>query len=294
MARYRLLAVDLDGTLLDTSRRVSDDDLRAVAAAADAGVFVAIVTGRRVPALLPYVAGLPVDPLIVANSGAIVKASRQGPVLRRRMLELDTASFVIELALARDMEPVVHDGPDGEGHLILRESARAHPTTARYLNQSLPTPEWVVAIRLARPPIQIGFTGSVDAIRAFEKELASELARRGTAVHFARTEYPLDRLALLDVLAPDATKSEGLRFVCAHLGIGLAETMAIGDNWNDLDMLEAAGLGVLMGNAAPELRALGFPETASNDEAGVARAIERYLLAGPDQEDRRKDKKIRG
>lgn len=278
MPRYRLLAVDLDGTLLSTKRRVSEQDLAALAAAKSAGVAIAIVTGRRFPALLPYVEPLAIDPLIVANSGAIVKASRKGPVLRRRLLDLETALAVLELADAHGMEPVVHDGPEGEGHLILREAARDQPTMARYLNQSLPQPLWVARIELARAPVQIGFTGKVETIRLFERRLAGELARRGARVHFARTEYPLEELALLDVLAPDATKSEGLRFLCEHFEISLAETMAVGDNWNDLDMLEAAGLGVVMANAAPELRALGFSVTASNDEAGVARAIERYLL----------------
>ena len=278
MSGYRLLAIDLDGTLLSTERRVSAGDRRALTEAARAGVSIAIVTGRRFPALLPYVTTLEVDPVIVANSGAIVKASREGPLLRRRLLDLETATAVLQLAAAHGMEPVVHDGPNGEGHLILQESARQQQTMARYLNQSLPRPRWVAAINLARDPVQIGFTGPVDAIRVFEKRLAGALAERGAAIHFARTEYPLEDLALLDVLAPDATKSDGLRFLCSHFGIDLSETMAIGDNWNDLDMLEAAGLGVVMANAAPELRALGFSETTSNDDGGVAHAIEKYLF----------------
>ncbi len=97
-------------------------------------------------------------------------------------------------------------------------------------------------------------------------------------MNLARTEYPDEDFALLDVLAEDATKSSALAFLSGKLGLAIEETMAIGDNWNDLDMLESAGLGVLMSNASEELRGRGFAETATNDESGVAEAIERYLL----------------
>lgn len=277
MPRYRLLAIDLDGTLLDSRREVPEENVRAIRSAKAAGVEIAIVTGRRFPALRRYVAPLGIDPFVVANSGALVRSGLSGGILRRRLLPIEVALRVLELAELAGMEPVVHDGPDAEGNLILRTSARGVRSMKRYLNQSYPEPQWVSTIRIEREPVQIGFTGTVSEVRELETTLREGLGELRAS--FARTEYPEERLALLDVLATSATKSQALEFLAETLGIDVLSTMAIGDNWNDLEMLERAGLGVLMANASSELKGRGLAETTSNDEAGVAFAIARYLLS---------------
>jgi HAD superfamily hydrolase (TIGR01484 family) len=276
--RYRLLAIDLDGTLLSSRREIPEENLLAIRVAAREGVAIAIVTGRRFPALRPYVEPLGIDCFIVANSGAIIRDGLSGPILLRRLLSLDTAIAVLELSLREQMEPILHDGPDAEGHLILRASARGLASLGRYLNKTSPPPRFVDAIELRRAPVQVGFTGSVEQIRSFEAEILATLRERGLAASLARTEYVEEDLALLDVLAAGATKSKALEFLCRRMGIGMESAMAIGDNWNDLEMLESAGLGVLMANAADELKRRRLALTLTNDEAGVAFAIRRYLL----------------
>jgi hydroxymethylpyrimidine pyrophosphatase-like HAD family hydrolase len=149
---------------------------------------------------------------------------------------------------------------------------------SRYLHQTSPPPSFLDSLSLDREPVQIGFTGGVEELRQFEKVLAAGLASSGHRASLARTEYPEEQLALLDVLGVDATKARALEFLASLLEIDLASTMAIGDNWNDLEMLERAGLGVIMRNADPELRSRGFAETGTNEECGVADAIEKYLL----------------
>lgn len=273
--QYRLIAVDLDGTLLSSTRTIAEQDARALARCVDRGAQVAIVTGRRFPAARPFIDQLPLTPFVVANSGAIIKRDSRGPILRRRLLALALAELVLEVAASAGVEPVVHDGPDAEGNLILREKARELPHVGRYLGQANPPPIWVRSIALERDPVQIGFASSVKEIRALATRLRAELDN----ITLARTEYPKDELALLDVLAVDASKSGALAFLSDYTGIGLHESIAIGDNWNDLDMLEAAGRGVIMANADDALKARGFAETKSNDQAGVAEAIRRYVLA---------------
>jgi hydroxymethylpyrimidine pyrophosphatase-like HAD family hydrolase len=99
------------------------------------------------------------------------------------------------------------------------------------------------------------------------------------SVRLLLTLYPRTDFALLDVLHPDASKGAGLAAVAAEQGLGREEVMAVGDNFNDLEMLEWAGTGVLMGNADPALAGRGrFHATATNDEDGVAAAIERFVL----------------
>jgi HAD superfamily hydrolase (TIGR01484 family) len=248
-------------------------------AASDIGTHVAVATGRRFPSAAKFLRTLGVDPFVIANTGAIVKDGLDGGVLRRRMLPIEIANETLGIAEREGAEPIVHDGPEAEGHLTLRDSARRIEAFARYLNETSPPPRWVPQIRLTQDPVQIGFAATVDEIRRLARTFASELGASLERVHLARTEYVNEDLALLDVLEAGATKSSALRFLCEHLGVERDETLAIGDNWNDVDMLEAAGLGVVMGNAADELHSRGFAKTSTNDEAGVARAVERFVLS---------------
>ena len=213
----------------------------------------------------------------MTNSGAITRQCPDGPILRRRLLPIQVATFVLGVAKNFNMEPLVHDGPEAQGYIFLSERTRSIPQIHRYLNEASP-PSWVTEVLLKRDPVQVGFTGTVDGIRKLETELRRKLEAGHQQVNLARTEYPDEDFALLDVLAEDATKSSALAFLSGKLGLAIEETMAIGDNWNDLDMLELAGLGVLMRNASEELRCRGFTETGTNDKSGVAEAIERYLL----------------
>ena len=286
---FRLVAVDLDGTLLSSTRDIAEENRQALAACVDAGVAVAIITGRRFPSARPYVAKLPIDPFVGANSGAIIKNGIAGRLLRVCLLPRDVAEAVLDIATEAGIEPIVHDGPNGEGHLILREDARVLPHVGRYLSQTIPPPIWVPSLVLERDPVQIGFAAELTEIREFTEHLTRALSV--ASVSIIKTEYPNEDLpiptricafdadcALLDVLAADANKASALKFLSTLMGVSMSETLAIGDNWNDLDMLEAAGLGVVMANAVEELIEKEFAQTATNDEAGVAKAIHRYVL----------------
>jgi len=279
-ADVALVAIDLDGTLLSSSGEIPEANRRAVSKCLELGVAVAIATGRRFPAAERFARALSGDIFVVANSGAIIKDSVDGSIIRRRLLPRRTAAAVIEIADTFGIEPVVHDGPQAEGNLLLRETAIGLPHLERYLHRTHPPPSVVPALRLARDPVQIGFAAGVTTSRAFVEALGPELDRRGMAASLMRTEYPREDLTLTDVLATAATKSSALTFLADHLGVPITQTLAIGDNWNDVDMLETAGRGVLMANASEELQARGFTPTESNDDDGVARALERHVLSG--------------
>jgi Cof subfamily protein (haloacid dehalogenase superfamily) len=277
MPRYDLLAIDLDGTLFDSTRKVSQENRHALSQVTHAGTRVAVVTGRRLPAALPSLEGLDIDPLLVFNSGALIKESFQGPILRRRFLPLETAEEVITLGRCIGAEPIVHDGPDGEGHIVIETSPNTKPSMAYYLEKATPPALRVADLTayLGRDPVQIGFVATVEEIRNIASSIESAL---GDKLKVARSEYPERDFALLDVLAPEATKAEALRFLAERYAVPREKTMAIGDNWNDLEMLEEAGFAVLMSNAPAELLARGFATTGTNDEAGVAKAIQMYAL----------------
>lgn len=277
MPLFELLAVDLDGTLLDSSRSVPARNRAALHRAHRTGIKLAVVTGRRLPAASSSLRDIDLELMLVLNGGALIRQGLEGPFLDRKLLPLEAAKQVMALGYEAGVEPVVHDGPSGEGNLIIRSAAASNPSLTSYLEKTAPAPRWVTHATeaLERDPVQIMFAATVEVIRSLAERIRRALL---TQVSLARTEYLQRDLALLDVLAPQATKANAFRFLARRLGIPCGRTMAIGDNWNDLGMLEAAGLGVVMANAPGELRAKGFPLTGSNDEAGVASAIERYVL----------------
>jgi hydroxymethylpyrimidine pyrophosphatase-like HAD family hydrolase len=144
------------------------------------------------------------------------------------------------------------------------------------------------ALQEGDDPIQGMVTGTVEKMRQAEAALqASEWAQQCES---QRTEYPARDLSILDLLPVGVSKGTALHRLAAHLGVDRKETMAIGDNWNDVDMLEWAGQAVIMGNAAMELRTMakmrGWKQAPPNDEDGVAVVIERAMAkaalpAGP-------------
>lgn len=277
MSRFRLLAIDLDGTLLDSQRTVPEANRRALERAQRQGVKLAVVTGRRLPATRPSLGGLSLEMTMVLNGGALISQSLDGPILKRNLMPLALGREVLRLARRVGVAPVVHDGPNGEGRLLIQSGAPVSRSLELYLDKTTPPPEWVpdIAAVLSRDPVQIMFAGTVSEIRAAATVLQDAF---GARISVARTEYEVSDFALLDVLAPGAGKAAALRFLAAAEGVSSDQIMAIGDNWNDLGMLEAAGFAVVMANAAPELRARGFAVTGSNDEEGVAQAIDRYVL----------------
>jgi 3-deoxy-D-manno-octulosonate 8-phosphate phosphatase KdsC-like HAD superfamily phosphatase len=150
---------------------------------------------------------------------------------------------------------------------------------AYYLDRSRPDVTVVPALEAALDgeTIQVMFGGPLAAMASLRARLAAEL---GAAGKVERTVYPHLGVAILDVLDASVGKADAVAFVQGRLGIGPDQTLAVGDNWNDQRMLEQAGLGLLMGNADPEMLRLGFPVLPTNDEDGVAVAVERYLLGG--------------
>ena len=277
MPRYDLLAVDLDGTLFDSSRAVSEENHQALRKAERAGTKIAVVTGRRLPAAMPFIEHLDIDPVLGFNSGAIIKEGFKGPILVRQFLSRIVAIKVLALGREAGVEPVLHDGPNGEGEIFIETAPTSNRSLAAYLEKAIPPPRYVPdLIRVVdHDPVQVGFAAGVRAIRDLAERIEQHIEE---PLYLGISEYPDRDLALLDVLSPLATKAKALLSLASRYGIPKERTMAVGDNWNDLEMLEAAGTAVLMSNAPPDLRARGFTLTASNDEAGVARAIEKYVL----------------
>ena len=273
----RFLAVDIDGTLIDSSGRLPDANRRALAAAIERGVEVALATGRRYDFARAIFEQLPSPLTLILSNGAVVK-TRDGETLQRRLLPRAIAADVLARTPDhRESAAVVFDRPHA-GQVVFEAIDWEHPRHSRFfaanrqfLAESKPLEEC-----LTEDPVQVMFTGSCRPMR----ELHGELKRAGDGLFsVALTEYQHRDFSLVDVIRAGVCKGSAVAEWAGARGYVRDEIMAIGDNLNDLEMLETAGLPVVMGNAVEELKRRGWQETASNDDAGVARAVETWILS---------------
>ena len=277
----RLVAIDMDGTLLPTlSTEVSGRNARALRAAQEAGITVVIATGRRVAYTAPLLEGLGLraeTPLITSN-GAVTRALG-GEFIDRCHLEARVARAICGLLRPYGCVVFTFDRP-GRGELVLEDMEQAHGRIALWVEANRNAIEIVKPLEEAltdgNDPIQGMVAGTVARMR--EAEAALKTSDWAGTCASVRTEYPARDLAILDLLPPGVHKGWALERLAARLGVDRRETMAIGDNWNDVGMLEWAGQAILMSNASRELRTMaktrGWKQAPTNDDNGVAVVLE--------------------
>jgi Cof subfamily protein (haloacid dehalogenase superfamily) len=275
--RIRALAIDIDGTLLDSRFVLSEANRAAVAAAHQRGIKIVLVTGRRHAFAQPIAAQLQVQYTLISSNGALVRSS-SGVTLDRQLLPHQHARAVLAAAGPARRDAFLLFDREGPGQIVAEHVDFEPSSVRRYLERNR---EYLLVVEaletaLSEDPIQVLFIGVVEPMRRLYEMLSSAPCSSG--VSLARTEYVDRDLSLVDVLDRACNKGAALARWGQRSGLDRAEVMAIGDNWNDCDMLEWAGLPVLMGNSSDELKQRGWAVTDSCDKDGVARAIEEYLL----------------
>jgi Cof subfamily protein (haloacid dehalogenase superfamily) len=275
----RLLAIDIDGTLLDSKARLPDAHRDALVDAAAQGVEVALVTGRSFHFTKPIADLLPVPLTLITNNGALVKA-KDGTTIVRRTLARDVARFVLEATRAyEDSVAVVFDRPD-ERQIVFERMDWSHPHRRGYFEKNkafIARTDMPLVEVLSEDPVQVMFNGSVEPMRALASELRSLPAASQMSV--AVTEYELRDFSLIDVNGPNCSKGTTLSDWVASRGWTRDEVAAFGDNLNDVEMLDFAGTAFVMGNAADVVKARGYRVTGTHDEGGLATAV-RACLTG--------------
>ena len=274
----RLLAIDIDGTLLDSRGRLPDPHRDALVEAAAQGIAVALVTGRSFHFTRPIADLLPIPLTLIVNNGAVVKR-KTGETEIRHLLSGEAARIVLaETRHLEDSVAVVFDRPD-ERQIVFERMDWSHPNRRGYYEKNkafIAQTAAPLAEMLTEDPIQVMFNGSVEPMRA----LVAALRALPIADQFsvAITEYEPRDFSLVDVNGAGCSKGTTLARWAASRGLTAAEVMAVGDNLNDVEMLDFAGTAVVMGNATDALKSRGYHLTGSNDEAGLAEAIRRYAL----------------
>lgn len=274
----RLLALDIDGTLLTSERTLSRRTRAALDAARAVGVRLVLVTGRRLPSARRVSRDLGgLVPLALHNGALIVEGE---DLLRCRPLPRPAACIAVDVGLERGDEPVLHCGVRGEGWVVAREAAPTSMLIRYYREHSAEAVRLVPDIRAvieAEEPMQVMFGGTMAEMERLRETLLALLAGRARV---ERSVYPATDRAILEVLHPAVGKAGAVAFLQERWGISPAETLAAGDNWNDEEMIARAGKGFVMGNAPPALREMGWPVLPTNDADGVAHAIEVHVLGG--------------
>ena len=282
-----LLALDLDGTLLDSHGRISERNRHAIDSARQHGVRVALVTGRRFRDSRPLALELGVDVPLISHNGALTKHAATLQTVSALPLPLAAARAALRVGREAGADALLSDDHEGLGVLVYDHlrgencAAYKYVAWARRLHgdeEGRNAVHQVASLEeyMDHDPIHLAFSGGCKEMDELEELLHSEL---GSTVKILGTKYLEQDFTLLDIMNPSASKGAGVAAAAAELGVGSEEIMAIGDNFNDLEMLLFAGTGVVMANAPLSLREIaGLRPTASNNEDGVALAIEQFIL----------------
>jgi Cof subfamily protein (haloacid dehalogenase superfamily) len=272
----RLLAVDIDGTLLNSQFHIAEADIDALRRAQKSGIEVILVTGRRHTFALPMAQQLGFDLWLISSNGAVTR-SLNDESFHRDLLPIGTCRHLCHHMREFRSNMVITFDKESKGALVLERMDDLTTSIQKWLEKNMQYIQFVVPIEdaLITDPVQAMFCGTISRMKEALHFLESSALRDQITV--LRTEYPVRDLTIVDILNRDCSKGHALKRWATHRGIPREQVMAIGDNYNDVEMLAFAGVPFIMGNACAELKSNGWRVTASNDECGVAAAVEQVL-----------------
>ena len=282
----RLIAIDIDGTLLDGRGALPPRNRRSVHRALERGIQVALVTGRAFHHALPVAEALaperaPNALALIVSNGALTKRVDGTTLDGRRMPRGTARAIVAAMRPHHRGVAVVFDRPD-ERQYAYEGIDWSHPQRQWYYerNRRFMTRVEPIESALTEDPAQVAYTGGVGRMR----ELADAVRRlpQASDITITLTEYAERDFSLLDLIAGGWSKGAALKAWTHRLGLARSAVMAVGDNLNDREMLAFAGRPVVMGNAVEPLKRLGWEITANHDDCGLADAIDQVTGHGSD------------
>jgi Cof subfamily protein (haloacid dehalogenase superfamily) len=270
---FRLLVLDIDGTLLTSAGAVAPSTASALERAREAGMMVTFATGRRLTTVAPLCRELGITLPVVLQTGAQIVEPESGKVLYRNPLPHDEVATAVKWLVNEGLQPIVYENSAVGQRLftgpIERDSApmgyytRGYPQLLQRLSY-----EELAAIN---EPLEIATINDLERIAPAAARIELVGCR-----HLISYSPNLDSY-FLEIVHATCSKGEALRHLCSMLGLTMAEVVAVGDNYNDREMLQDAGLGVAMANAEPEIIAIADRTTRSNDDDGIAALVDDLL-----------------
>ena len=282
----KMVAIDMDGTLVHPGGTVTEANVAAIRRARDMGARIVIATGRRHTYAMKVLRTADLDPAdIVLSSNGTVARTLHGELIFRETFLQETSEWLCSAlgeyrnAFVFTFDTVGAEGEDTPGALVLEDWHTLHDSISSWMVANEKYIRRVMRLEdslngEAGLPIQAMLCGPMERMAKAEALLAAAHDNRLTLL---RTEYPLRDLCILDILPSGSSKGTGLAQLLERDGLTAGDLMAIGDNWNDVPMLELARWPCVMGNAPPALHALaterGWTITATHDKDGVAEAL---------------------
>ncbi len=283
----KLLALDLDGTLLNSNGKIPVENISAIRQAEAKGVLVTIATGRRFRDARPVGLECEFNAPIITHNGALLKYAESLETVEVSLIENNTTKEILRVGKEFGGDALVSCDPHGKGTMLYDRISAENIPLQRYIEWSkrlhgddaeaaVHHVENLIEVLDDNEIIHISYSGTCEPMLKLQRFLENELK---DSVNILATIYPHLDFTLLDILPPNTSKASGLEHLVIRNNFSHAEVMVIGDNFNDLEMLEYAGTSVVMGNADPSLlEREEFYTTLSNDEHGVAVAINKFIL----------------
>jgi len=280
--RYRLIAIDLDGTLLCPDGKVSKKNRDALHAAHEAGAIILPCTGRGWRESRRVLTSVPDTEVGVFNTGAIVCDMKDGETQDRAAFDPDTAREMIDLLSEGDEAVLIFTDPSATGYeyIVTGKGELTRNTRWWFEHNGL---RWAMQPELEpsilNHVVRAGAIALVDRAVEVVDRLKQVLAGRIEAHGFPALQDPgaTHPTHIIECFASGVTKWRGIEWVCGQHGISPEEVAVLGDQINDVPMFERAGCAVAMGNAIPAVKDSAHYHTLNNDEHGVAHAIEKML-----------------
>lgn len=270
-SRYKLLVVDIDGTLLGKNGTISAEDKKALVRAGNAGIKVSLSTGRVVQACLRIIDQLSLDGYHMFFDGALVSNPQKGEEVYVKLISEELVRQIVEFAHRNEINLDLYSAT----HFFVERETWASDIRRQFFGLQ---------------PIVVDFTQLWQKERIIKGTLvvrsAEERAKADSfylhfksSLNFSRTKTPAyPEVDFINVVAPAVSKGKALEALTSFLGITLTEVIAIGDGDNDISLLSSAGLAVAMDNAPDELKVVADYVTLDVEHNGVAAAIERFLV----------------
>jgi Cof subfamily protein (haloacid dehalogenase superfamily) len=276
-SRIRLIAIDIDGTLLNSKNELSAANLAALQRAHEDGVEIVLASGRRHAFAMPIAELLGFPIWMISSNGAVTRSTGDEHFYTECLPAAAARDLCVYMGDEFRANTVLTFERPGKGALVVERTDELTESIQRWIEKNSQFIEFVVPIEdsIVMDPIQAMFCGTIAKMELAQAKLQAWPGR--DQVTILKTQYDHRNLCIVDILNRECSKGHALERFAQSRGIGRDEIMAIGDNYNDIEMLRIAGHPVIMGNASDELKQNGWPVTLSNDESGVAAAIEQVL-----------------
>jgi Cof subfamily protein (haloacid dehalogenase superfamily) len=274
---YRLLVLDVDGTLTMPDGEISRRVKAALHEAMAAGVLVTLATGRSFALARRYAEALALRLPVIVHSGAAIRDSATGEVLYETPVPQPATSEVVRLAAAFGLQPILFRTGNHDENVLAGPPELDNPASDWYLGNKREALIRLPVEQLAASEAPLNIAVPAPPERGMELLHA---ARDVSGCRLFLTRFQHRPWAIVEALAPESSKAAAMRHLASLIEVRADQVIAVGDQPNDLEMIEAAGLGVAMGNAAEIVKERAGVVAPSNEEDGVAWVIERFILQG--------------